>query len=161
MSAGRKHGRVFLVGVLLVIGIVHGAVPEYDTAKCSAGLRDFCAPIVRCWTGVEEISCSDVNAYQTLTTAITDEPERDIKIGQSIHMEWAVDFKTSSDGGNYKHPWVSHTNIHAAPAHLGALSPPGKDPLRKDSISFTGGVGTYKGDLNDLPAGEWCALHLH
>ena len=67
-----------------------------------------------------------------------------------------VDFKNKTADGRaqYEKPWISHTNIHAAPADLGALSPPGKDPLRKDSVSLTGGVGVYAGDL-DLPEGEW------
>ena len=95
-----------------------------------------------------------------MSTALSDEPPRELKPGEPIHLGWAVDFKKTSEaaGAAYEHPWISHTNIHAAPSHLGVLSPPGKDPMRKDSVSFTGGPGTYGGDLEDMPEGEWLIM---
>ena len=105
------------LGSLLLLCVAHGAVLTPDNAKCAAGLRDFCAPIVRCWTGVTEIKCSDTLAYQvallprlqspsrghvracfrltrrraqTLTAELVDEPSRDLKVGDSLHIEWKV-----------------------------------------------------------------------
>ena len=95
-----------------------------DTGKCAQGHRDFCAPVVRCWDGVEEVSCHHPEkAYHSLETVITNEPPRELEAGAVLHLEWSVNFKnsTADPKAAFETPWISHTNIHAAPAHLGSL----------------------------------------